>query len=170
MDKQQLIKLKQLLKSRKLMVAAAESITCGHLQAALGSISGSSDYLAGGITAYNLEQKTRLLQIDRDHALSVNCVSRQVAVEMAKAACVLFAADIGLSTTGYAEPSATYGIKTPLAYFAICMRKADSIQRVADGTVEGAGLGRVAMQLHVTQTVLETLLDYIENNEIFCDD
>ena len=42
-------------------LAVAESLTCGHLQALVGSVSGASDFFCGGVTAYNIDQKVRHL-------------------------------------------------------------------------------------------------------------
>ena len=60
-------------------LAVAESITCGRLQARIGAISGASAFFRGGVTAYTLEGKVRLLGVDRAHAAKVGCVSRRVA-------------------------------------------------------------------------------------------
>lgn len=85
-------------------IAAAESLTCGHVQANLGMVPGSSAYFRGGMTAYTLGQKVKLLEVDREHAATVGCVSQRVARQMAIGARKLFGSDIGISTTGYAEP------------------------------------------------------------------
>ncbi|WP_347989863.1 CinA family protein [Methylomonas sp. AM2-LC] len=153
--------LKPLLIQQKLHVAAAESITCGMLQSALGSISGSSEYLEGGLTAYNLQQKFSLLHIDYQHAQSVNCVSQQVAEQMAEQVCLLFACDIGLATTGYAEPNKAHHIAIPEAYIAICHRHKLEISCVHNAYVTGKDLNRKQMQAYVTQRILQALLDYL---------
>ena len=64
-----------LLASPKLTLAAAESLTCGRVQAAIGSVSGASEYFLGGITAYSLDQKVRHLGVERAAAARVNSVS-----------------------------------------------------------------------------------------------
>ena len=68
------------------------------------TVSGSSTFFVGGVTAYDLERKVQILGIDRAHAEPVDCVSPRVAAEMAKGAARLFDADIAVATTGYAEP------------------------------------------------------------------
>lgn len=156
-------KLKPFLIGKQLKIAVAESLTCGRLQAALGSISGSSDFFEGGITAYNLQQKSRLLAIDRPHAESVNSVSQQVAFELARGACTLFQSDIGIGTTGYAEPSPENRVYQPLAYFAICRQSGDQIENIAGKQILGSGLSRIAMQKYVTEAVLQELLAYVEH-------
>ncbi len=158
-------KLKVLLIGKRLKIAVAESLTCGRLQAALGSISGASDFFEGGITAYSLNQKTHLLGVGEQYARSVNSVSQQVAFELATGACRLFKTDIGLGTTGYAEPNPENAVHEPMAYFAICRYGAGKIQNIAGRQVVGAGLNRIQMQEHVCTMALETLLSYVENCE-----
>ncbi|MGD0959790.1 MAG: CinA family protein [Methylomonas sp.] len=155
-------KIKTLLIENRLTIAAAESLTCGHLQAALGSVSGSSAYFEGGVTAYNFTQKTALLHVDPLHARSVNCVSQQVAYEMAEQACMLFGADLALAATGYAEPNPEHRIDAPLAYIAICRRRSGKTARIYGERIIGADLDRIAMQQYVTACALQALLDYLQ--------
>ena len=54
-----------MLRAPRLTLAVAESLTCGHLQAAIGAISGASEFFRGGLTAYTLAQKVRHLGVDR---------------------------------------------------------------------------------------------------------
>ena len=153
--------LKTLLNRYQLSIAVAESLTCGHLQAALGAVSGSSAFFAGGVTAYNIEQKISLLNVDRHHAAAVNCVSQRVANEMAVGVCRLFKVDLGIGTTGYAEPSLVDQVDAPYAYFSICRREGDNISIVAERQLSGVGLGRVAMQDYVASAALQALVDYL---------
>lgn len=163
MEIDSLERLKVLLIANQLKIAVAESLTCGRLQAALGSISGASNFFEGGITAYNLEQKVRLLNIDQRHAEEVNSVSQRVALELAEGVCNLFRCDIGIGTTGYAESSPDNRVAQPLAYFAICRRDGERIQNIAAGQILGAELKRIQMQELVSNSALEALLAYVEH-------
>jgi hypothetical protein len=78
-----------LMAAPKRSLAVAESLTCGHLQARIGSESGASAFFAGGVTAYTLEQKVGLLAVDRAVAEAVDCVSDEVARQMAFGVCKL---------------------------------------------------------------------------------
>jgi len=98
-------------------IAVAESLTAGNLQAMIASITGASDFFQGGVTVYSLQQKVAHLGVNKAHAASVNCVSQQVAEEMARGVATLFQTDIGMATTGYAEPDKN--IPEPFAYYAI---------------------------------------------------
>lgn len=68
---------------RKESLGVAESVTCGLLQFSLSNIPDASKFLQGGLTAYNLAQKYRLLHVEPLHAMEVNCVSQQVTDQMA---------------------------------------------------------------------------------------
>ncbi len=135
-------------------LAVAESLTCGRVQAAIGAISGASDFFLGGITAYTIEQKVRHLGVDHAHAVCCDVVSATVAAQMALGVCRLFGSDFGLATTGYAEPAPARGVAHPLAYWAIAY--AGAIVRA--GQIERPGLSRVAMQEAVAAEVLAALV------------
>ena len=155
-------RLKELMLRRpRLTLAVAESLTCGHLQAAIGAESGASNYFLGGVTAYTLEQKVKLLGVDRAHARRVNCVSQRVAVEMAAGVARLFGADLAVATTGYAEPSRADGVKTPMAWWALCHRKRGGRVVMISGLVEMRGASRVQAQERVAREVLRQLAAYL---------
>jgi nicotinamide-nucleotide amidase len=155
--------LKQLmLREPKLTVAAAESLTCGRVQAILGSVSGSSDYFLGGITAYSLAQKVRHLGVDRTVAKPVNSVSAEVAEQMALGACRLFGSELGVATTGYAEPSKADAVSTPYAWWAVAHRSAGKVVALRSGRVECPGANRIEAQTIVAEAVVAELVDYLQ--------
>jgi nicotinamide-nucleotide amidase len=117
MNKLQAIKTKLVNKGYRISVA--ESLSSGNIQSRIGSIPGATKFFEGGVTVYSLEQKAKLLNIDKSHAAEVNSVSERVAREMALGVCELFDTQIGISTTGYAEPSEEMGVEQPFAFFSI---------------------------------------------------
>ncbi len=150
-----------LLRRPRLTLAVAESLTCGRVQAAIGAVSGASEYFLGGVTAYSLAQKVKLLGVNRAHARRVNCVSQRVAVEMAQGAGALFGADVAVATTGFAEPSRADGVKTPLAWWALCHGRRGGRATVISGLIELPGAARVPAQERVAQEVLRQLAAYL---------
>jgi nicotinamide-nucleotide amidase len=150
-----------MLRKPRLTLAVAESLTCGHVQARIGAVSGASEYFLGGLTAYSLEQKVRLLGVNRAHARRVNCVSQRVAVEMAQGACALFGADLAVATTGYAEPSRADGVKAPMAWWALCHHQRGGRGVIISGMVEMPGAQRVVAQERVALEVLNALVAYL---------
>lgn len=103
---QELYQLVDLLQTRHLHVCTAESCTAGLLSSKLGSISGASSYLLGGVVAYQDKLKASLLGVSQTLLEEYTAVSAEVAIAMAQGGQELFGADICISTTGYAGPSA----------------------------------------------------------------
>jgi len=152
---------KLLLRAPRLTLAAAESLTAGHVQARIAAVPGASEYFLGGVTAYTLEQKVKLLGVNHTHAKRVNCVSQRVAVEMATGAAALFGADVAVATTGYAEPSPALAVKVPMAWWALCHRGRGGRTMMVSGLLEMPGATRVQAQERVAAEVLERLAAYL---------
>lgn len=154
--------LKPLLLARpRLTLAVAESLTCGQVQAAIGAVSGASNYFLGGVTAYSLEQKVRLLGVNRAAAAKVNCVSAAVAGEMAAGVARLLGSDLALATTGYAEPAPDAGVTEPFAWWALAHRRRGRVQVVRSGRVECPGAPRTDVQLMVAAAAVAELVAYV---------
>jgi len=109
----------QKILSKKQTIAVAESVTAGHLQAALSLAPDASRFFQGGITAYNVGQKCRHLLVEPTHALECNAVSEKVATDMAREICRLFSSDYGAAVTGYATLLPEAGVNELYAYMAI---------------------------------------------------
>lgn len=111
--------IKNFMVSRKQTLSVAESVTSGHLQAAISLADGATDFFQGGITTYNLGQKSRHLQVDPIHALQNNCVSLKTTEQMALHSLMLFSSDWAIGITGYATPIPELGITDLFAFYAI---------------------------------------------------
>lgn len=154
--------LKALLLGRpRLTLAVAESLTCGRVQAQIGAISGASGFFLGGLTAYTLEQKVRHLGVNRVTAKRVNAVSAEVAEQMARGVCGLFGSDLGLATTGYAEPSLQDGVADPFAWWAVAHRRRGRFVAVRSGRIECPGEPRTETQAIVAEAALAELVEYL---------
>ena len=153
------VELKKLmLREPRLTLAAAESLTAGNVQARIASVSGCSGYFLGGVTAYTLEQKVSWLGVDRAVAAAVNCVSAEVATQMARGVCERFGAQVGVATTGYAEASQEHGVRAPMAWWAVARRSAFGEFSVISGRVDLPGYGRIEVQARVADVVLAALV------------
>lgn len=106
------------LRRRDVSVATAESLTAGRVQAAIASMPGASDVFRGGMTAYDLCRKVQLLKVDKSHARRHRCVSRRVALEMARGVRSHFDAELTISTTGWAAPDPPK-VPAPMAWIAV---------------------------------------------------
>lgn len=118
-DKGILEEIKSLLIANKQTVAVAESVTSGHLQAAFSNATDAACFFQGGITAYNLGQKCRQLDVEPIQALECNCVSENISEQMAREVSRLFLSDYGIAVTGYATPVPEKGIDELFAYLCI---------------------------------------------------
>jgi nicotinamide-nucleotide amidase len=157
-----MIELKPLfLQKPRLTLAVAESLTCGHVQARVGAISGASGFFLGGITAYTLDQKVTHLGVNRAAAKRVDGVSAAVAREMARGVCRLFGSDLGLATTGYAEWSVKAGVAEPFAWWALAHVRRGRVVAQRSGRVECPGASRLETQMIVAAAALTELADYL---------
>lgn len=141
--------------ARGLTVATAESVTAGRVQALLTGASGSSAYFVGGLTAYAAAQKVRLLGVDAAEAARDGAVSETVALQMARGARQLFATDLGVATTGWAEPAPAAGVARPFAWIAVAGL---GEHVVAERVEPPTGLNRSATQAWIAAAAAERLL------------
>jgi nicotinamide-nucleotide amidase len=112
--------LGQLLRSRHLSIATAESCTGGGIAFAITSVAGSSDYFEGSIVAYSNAVKLRVLGVSPATLQTVGAVSEQCAREMADGVRSTIGADVGISSTGIAGPGgATRRKPVGLVYIAV---------------------------------------------------
>ncbi len=85
-------------------VSTAESVTSGYLQFLLSQMIQASEIYKGGITAYTLQEKVNLLQVDEKEAKYCDCVFNAVSNDMALHVAELFKTEWGIAVTGYATP------------------------------------------------------------------
>jgi nicotinamide-nucleotide amidase len=144
-------------------LVVAESMTAGLLASTIASKSGCGKYFRGGLTAYTLEDKVRFLQVNRDLASQCQCVSAEVAQQMAKGALSFFEGFHGtagvkwsLATTGYAEPDPDRGIRQE-AYVALA-RSTETAGSLVLGfehiTLKGDVMTRDEFRNHVVDQAL----------------
>jgi nicotinamide-nucleotide amidase len=93
-----------LLKSRGLTIAAAESCTGGLLLSRLTDVAGSSAYVRGGVVAYDNAEKGSLLGVPDDLIAQYGAVSEPVAMAMAEGIKARTGADVAVAITGIAGP------------------------------------------------------------------
>lgn len=148
----------KILSDRQQTIAVAESVTAGHLQTSLSLAEKALDFFQGGITAYNIGQKTRHLGIDPIHAIANNCVSEKVAITMAKNVTSYFSSDWGIGITGYASPVPEKNIEELFSCFAICFRNNIITSRTITATKDSP----LAVRLYYNKQVLQELLKQLE--------
>lgn len=150
--------IKDILTQKRQTIAVAESVTAGHLQAALSSAVEASKFFQGGITAYNLGQKSRHLQVDPILAEDCDCVDEAVARTMAVEVGNLFACPYGLAITGYAAKMPEKGLNDLFAWYAITFRgEVVLCEKISTGKE------RVDAQVDYTRQVLQKFLTLLQN-------
>lgn len=107
------------LLARKETLAVAESVTSGLVMATFSLAKNATQFFQGGITAYNLGQKTRHLSVDPILAEEANCVSEYVSEKMSIEVAKTFCSQWGLGITGYAVPVPALKIKFCYAFFTL---------------------------------------------------
>ena len=154
--------IKEFMVNHNQTVAVAESVTAGHLQAAISLASEASRFFQGGITAYNLGQKCRHLHVNPIHATTCNSVSQTVADEMARNAIGLFSCDWSIGITGYASPMPEMGIVDLFAFYAVCFRG----DIVHHAKIKSDDLGSLKVQVHFTNQALKGFLEYLPKDGV----
>jgi nicotinamide-nucleotide amidase len=96
----------ELLQQNNLTLAVAESCTGGALSALFTNMAGSSAYFKGGVVAYLRSIKENVLGVPSETITQYGIVSEETAAAMAIGAAKVLDADIAISTTGVAGPSA----------------------------------------------------------------
>ena len=96
--------LSELLKSKNMMIATAESCTGGLLASSLTHRPGASSFFDRGFITYSNGAKGDMLEVSEVVLSSFGAVSAEAAQAMAKGAVDNSAARIALSTTGVAGP------------------------------------------------------------------
>jgi nicotinamide-nucleotide amidase len=151
--------IKDYLLAHKESIAVAESVTSGHLQAAFSLADGATQFFQGGITAYNIGQKSRHLKIDPIHGIESNCVSPKIAREMALHTLELFSCNWSVAITGYAAPVPELNIHDRFAFYAIAHHN----KIVASEKIEAFETDLYKVQVHYTNVVLQKLRVLLEN-------
>ncbi|WP_326983517.1 nicotinamide-nucleotide amidohydrolase family protein [Chryseobacterium sp. MYb264] len=102
-------------------ISVVESVTSGCLQLAFSQMPNASFFYKGGMTAYTLPEKVRLLNVDQKEAEDCDCVSENIAETMALQIAKLYDSDWSISTTGYCTPirNSAYRI---FAYFSFAYK------------------------------------------------
>lgn len=143
------------LTSRGLTIATAESLTGGLLAAAITSVPGASVVLRGGAVTYATDTKASVLGVDADLLGRVGAVDAEVAVQLAEGARRLFAADLGVGTTGVAGPTEQDGQPVGTVFVAVA---GEGIRRVVElslsGSREEIREGTVAAALRLVHEVI----------------
>lgn len=96
--------LLQLLRSKNLTLATAESCTGGLIAGTLTAVAGSSDAVERGFVTYSNEAKAEMIGVPAHLIKQHGAVSEEVARAMAEGALKHSRADVAVAVTGIAGP------------------------------------------------------------------
>ena len=121
----------ELLKSKKLKLATAESCTGGLISKRITDVSGSSEVFEGGVVCYSNRFKENVLGVSPETLKKYGAVSRETAREMVKGVLSLTKADIAVAATGIAGPSSDDTNKpVGLVYIAVSDGKSTIVKKL----------------------------------------
>lgn len=117
----------ELLRSRKLKLAIAESLTGGLLCSELVAIPGASEVVLGSVVAYHSTLKSTLLGVNAELLQAKGAVDPEVATQMAEGIRSRFSLQmmlptdqlLGIATTGVAGPDEQDGQPVGTVYVAV---------------------------------------------------
>lgn len=150
----------ELLRTRGLRIAAAESCTGGLVMARLTEVPGSSDYVDRGVVVYSNQSKTDLLGVPPSLIAAHGAVSESVADAMARGMARLAGSDVALAVTGVAGPTGGT-LEKPVGMVAIAAawaRNATIETRVRTFNFVG---GREMVRFQASQAALDMVRRWI---------
>lgn len=153
-------KLRKYFLDKRENISVAESVTSGLLQWQLSNLTDAQKFYQGGISVYNLGQKSRHLHVEPIHAMECNCVSGKVAEEMAVNVCTMFNSNWGIAITGYATPVPESGNKLFCHY---CIVQNGAIR--ATGKIDSEKMPPAQVQEYYVAEVIDQLLKCIAGNQ-----
>jgi len=144
------------LRERRLTLAAAESCTGGLVSHLITNVPGASDYFLGGVVSYSNTIKQDLLGVKAETLDRFGAVSAETVLEMAGGARRRLGADIAVAVTGIAGPGgATADKPVGLTFIGVCDQSGQTARRFlwdAD---------RETNKRYSAQAALEFLLEYL---------
>ncbi len=96
--------LGEVLKSKGLNLATAESCTGGNIAHRITSVAGSSAYFKGTVVAYSNEVKQHVLHVPEETLKQFGAVSEPTAIAMVTGVSKLLGTECAIATTGIAGP------------------------------------------------------------------
>jgi nicotinamide-nucleotide amidase len=148
--------LLDLCRSRRLMIATAESCTGGLVAGTLTDIPGSSDVIDRAFVTYSNDAKRAMLGVHATTLATFGAVSKETATQMAVGALERAGVDLAVSITGIAGPGgATPGKPVGLVHFAATARDGRIIHREC----RFGAIGRTAVRLRSVVEALRMLME-----------
>lgn len=148
-----------MLKERHLSLTTTESLTGGLLAARFTGVPGASEVFKQGLVTYCNRAKHKLLKVKKSTLKEHGAISKKTAKEMAKNGAAITGADVCVSLTGNAGPSADEGKPVGLVYIG-CFYHGKTV--VEECHFEG---GRAAIRDSAVLEAMTLILECVRNEE-----
>lgn len=151
-EKKALVSISKTLLRLGESLAVAESVTAGLIQSRLSLGKDATLFFQGGLTAYNLGQKVKHLNVDPIIAERTNSVSLSVAQQMACNVALLFNCSWGIGITGYAAPVPALKVDSCFAFVSFAYKGQPVFDDRLDTKLKTASVvqGRFAEQVIIS--------------------
>ena len=141
------LSVNRLLRAHHQTLSLAESCTGGDISKKLTTEPGASQFLKGGVVAYNAEIKKKFLHVPEAMINKFTVVSAEVAREMAVQCQKRFETDYAIATTGNAGPTIDDTDKTVgVVFIAIASPKGVSVKEFFFGKPREKVIERASMK------------------------
>ena len=137
-------------------ICCAESCTGGMLSSALVGVAGASDVIDMGLVTYANSAKIKLLDVDPAAIEKYGVVSEEVAGQMARGACAISGAEVGVGISGIAGPGGSDFKPEGMVCFGFCINGS-----VTTATVQFGAIGRQSVRESSVEYAIDTLISKI---------
>lgn len=138
------------VRDRGITIAVAESLTGGALSQAFAAAPEASDWFLGGVVAYTVRTKSRVLGVPEGPVVNAPTARR-----MAEGVRELLGADVALALTGLGGPDVTEGQPPGTVFLAIVTADSTRVTEFAfEGEPESVLEQTVAATLHALRVDL----------------
>ena len=162
--------LGQVLNSKGILMATAESCTGGWVAKCMTDVPGSSAWFDSGFTVYNREAKEQMLGVPATLIESNGEVSEATVHAMAEGAIAQSRASVSVAISGVAGPGDESDEKPHgTVWFAWCIaERADGISASSRTTscLEHFGGDRESVRRQAVGRALQGTLDFLDNNTV----
>lgn len=161
--------IKDILIEQEKKITAAESLTGGAFLSSISSDLAAGSIFDGGIVTYSSDHKHKTLGISQKVIDNFGVVSPECAIEMAERVRDMFEADIAVSLTGVAGPSALEGNIPGTVWIGIALNESKSFAKHYHFAYKRNKNRRLAVQ-NALDLVRRVLLDMPISKRIYCDE
>lgn len=150
------------LKERNETISCAESCTGGLAASNLTSLPGSSSYMMGSVTSYDVSVKEKVLGVKKETLEKFGAVSEECALGMAEGVRRLISSDWAFSITGVAGPDKSEGKDVGT----VCLGFSGKGRESVAATIHLFSFGRESIRRRSTAAAFLLMKAYMDGEDI----